>query len=258
MIEDKQCLQRDTTECRCLEEGCGKNMLDVCCIITSSDEYVAVIKTGNECELQNYMLLPSKLRYGGLLDETVVPAKFLLMSLNTLPEEHETPNALVVVWSLELSTLRITDRDTAQTERILIVTHLWTAVWLLPLYPESRKECLHTIHVLIDSRLVLPTRDSHAEAYDAPPCAPRAWWRSCGCSISIHIDPSWQRLMSCSQGLVSLENETETSVSKTRVTVNQQLSPGDSASRLGEVTDTRTLGKPKAYECKAAEWTAWQ
>ena len=28
--------------------------------------------------------------------------------------------------------------------------------------------------------------------------------------------------------------------------------------RLGEVTDTRTLGLPKACECKAAEWTAWQ
>ena len=33
MTEDKQCLQRvqrDTTEGRCLEEECGKNMLDVC------------------------------------------------------------------------------------------------------------------------------------------------------------------------------------------------------------------------------------
>ena len=183
----------------------------------------------------------------GPLDETVVPAKFLLVSLNTLPEEHETPNALVVVWSLELSTLRITDRDTAQTEHILTVTpHLLTAVWLLPLYPESRKECLHTIHVLIVSRLVLPTRDSHAEACDAPACVPRARWRSCGCSILIHIDPSWQRLTSCSQGLISLENETETSVSKTRVTVSQQLSPGDSASRLGGVTDTAHSGQAES------------
>ena len=34
MLYDKQCLQRvqrDTTEGRCLEEVCGKNMLDVCC-----------------------------------------------------------------------------------------------------------------------------------------------------------------------------------------------------------------------------------
>ena len=35
--EDKQCLQRvqrDTTKGRCLEEGCGKNMLHVCCDLT--------------------------------------------------------------------------------------------------------------------------------------------------------------------------------------------------------------------------------
>ena len=30
MNEDKQCLQRDVTESPCLEEGCGKNMLDDC------------------------------------------------------------------------------------------------------------------------------------------------------------------------------------------------------------------------------------
>ena len=34
MTEDKQCLQRDNSEGRCLEEGCGKNMLDVCCDLT--------------------------------------------------------------------------------------------------------------------------------------------------------------------------------------------------------------------------------
>ena len=74
----------------------------------------------------------------------------------------------------------------------------------------------------------------------------------------IHWNTSWQRLVSCSQGLISFENEIETCVSKTRVTVIQQLSPGDVASRLGKVTDTRTLGKPNAYECKAAELAAWQ
>ena len=35
MSEDKQCLQRDTTEGRCLEEGCGKNMPDVCFDLTA-------------------------------------------------------------------------------------------------------------------------------------------------------------------------------------------------------------------------------
>ena len=37
MSEDKQCLQRNTTEGRCLEEGCGKNMLDVCCDLTAHE-----------------------------------------------------------------------------------------------------------------------------------------------------------------------------------------------------------------------------
>ena len=52
MNEDKQCLQRDTTEGRCLEEECGKNMVDVCCDLTRRDEYVEMVKTGNECQPQ--------------------------------------------------------------------------------------------------------------------------------------------------------------------------------------------------------------
>ena len=36
--------------------------------------------------------------YDSLLRESVVPAKFLLVLLNTLPVEDETSNALVVVW----------------------------------------------------------------------------------------------------------------------------------------------------------------
>ena len=39
------------------DEGCGKNMLDVCCVLTSYDEYIAMVKTGNECQLAAYMLL---------------------------------------------------------------------------------------------------------------------------------------------------------------------------------------------------------
>ena len=58
--------------------------------------------------------------YGGLLRGSVFPAKFLFVSLNTLPAEHETSDALVVVWSGERSTLRITERDSVQTERIFM------------------------------------------------------------------------------------------------------------------------------------------
>ena len=79
-----------------------------------------MVKTGNECLLGNYMSSDSKNCYGSLLRGSVVPAKFLLVLLNTLPVEDETSNALVVVWGWERSTLRITGRDTAQTERMLM------------------------------------------------------------------------------------------------------------------------------------------
>ena len=95
-------------------------MLDVCCDPTLCDEYIAIVKAGNECQLTVYMSLHGKFCYGCLLRGSVVPAKFLLVSLNTLPAQHETPNVLVVVWSGEQSALRITERDTAQTERILM------------------------------------------------------------------------------------------------------------------------------------------
>ena len=45
MSEDKQCLQRDITEVFVSRRGGGKNMLDVCCEVTSHDEYVAMVKT---------------------------------------------------------------------------------------------------------------------------------------------------------------------------------------------------------------------
>ena len=54
MSEDKQCLQRDNTEGRCLEEGCGKNKLDVCMflcrMVSTHDEHTAMAKAGNECQ----------------------------------------------------------------------------------------------------------------------------------------------------------------------------------------------------------------
>ena len=35
-------------------------MLDVCCVPTSYDEYIAVVKTGNECQPSAYILLLGK------------------------------------------------------------------------------------------------------------------------------------------------------------------------------------------------------
>ena len=52
MSKDKQCFQRDNTEGRCLEDGCGKNKLDVCVflcrMVSMHDEHTAMAKAGNE------------------------------------------------------------------------------------------------------------------------------------------------------------------------------------------------------------------
>ena len=56
-----------------------------------------MVETGNECQLTDYMSSRGKNCYGGLFRGSVVPTKFLLALLNTLPVEDETSNALVVV-----------------------------------------------------------------------------------------------------------------------------------------------------------------
>ena len=80
-------------------------MLDVSCDPALYDEYIAMVKAGNECHLTAYMSLHGNLRHCGLLRGSDVPAKFLLVSLATLLAEHETSNASFVVWSGERSTL---------------------------------------------------------------------------------------------------------------------------------------------------------
>ena len=92
--------------------NCGKNMLDVYRDPRGCNEYIAMVKTGSECHLTDYMSSRGKNCYGSLLRESVVPTKFLLVLLNTLPV------GCGMGW--ERSTLRITGRDTAQTERILM------------------------------------------------------------------------------------------------------------------------------------------
>ena len=84
-----------------------------------------MVKTGNECMLENYMSTHGNLCYESLLrpERCSKPSFSLGLVLNTLPAESETCNALVLmVGSGERSTRstqRITERDTAQTERIL-------------------------------------------------------------------------------------------------------------------------------------------
>ena len=73
-------------------------MLDVSCDPTLYNEYIAMVETRNECQLTDNMSSHGKNCYGGLLRGSVVPAKILLVLLNTLPVDDETSNALVVVW----------------------------------------------------------------------------------------------------------------------------------------------------------------
>ena len=84
-----------------------------------------MVKAGNECQHTAYMLSQGNLCYDGLFRGSVIPVKFLLESVNTLPAEHETSNALVGIWSEEWSTPSITERDSAPTERVLtrLVVH---------------------------------------------------------------------------------------------------------------------------------------
>ena len=73
-------------------------MLDVLFRPAWCNEYVAIIETGNECLLGNYMSSGGENCHGGLLRGSVGPTKFLLVLLDTLPVEDETSNALVVIW----------------------------------------------------------------------------------------------------------------------------------------------------------------
>ena len=72
-------------------------MLDVWCDPTGYNEYIALVETGNECQLTDYKSSRGKNRHGSLLRGCVVPAEFLLVLLNTLLVEEETSKALVVV-----------------------------------------------------------------------------------------------------------------------------------------------------------------
>ena len=57
-----------------------------------------MVKTGNECQLTDCMSSRGKNCCGSLLRGSVVPTKFVLVLLNTLPMADETSNALVVAW----------------------------------------------------------------------------------------------------------------------------------------------------------------
>ena len=124
MTEDKQCFQRDTTEGRCLEVGSWKNMLDVDviprCMMSTRQWSRPETNVCWETTCRHTVTFATKV----CCARTLFKAKFLFrLVLNTLPAKSMTYNALVVmVCSGERSTRstqRITECDTAQTERIL-------------------------------------------------------------------------------------------------------------------------------------------
>ena len=73
-------------------------MLDVYRDPRGVTSYIAMVKTGNECQITDYKSSRGKNCYGRLLRGSVVPTKFLLVLLNAFSVEDETSNELVVVW----------------------------------------------------------------------------------------------------------------------------------------------------------------
>ena len=88
-------------------------------VLTTYDEHIATVKTGNECELSAYMLLLGKCAIAVCCAEVLFQPSSLYMSLASLHAE----------WSTE----HTTEPDIAQTERVLTrhvgsTPHLWIAV----------------------------------------------------------------------------------------------------------------------------------
>ena len=79
--------------------GAGRTCLMFVVIPTLYNEDIAMVETESECQFTDYMSSQGKNCCGGWLRGSVVPAKFLLVLLNTLSVVDETSNALAVVWS---------------------------------------------------------------------------------------------------------------------------------------------------------------
>ena len=60
-------------------------MLDVCCVHTSYVEYIAMVKTRNECQLSAYMLFVGNFATAVCCAEVLFQPSFLV-SLNAWPE----------------------------------------------------------------------------------------------------------------------------------------------------------------------------
>ena len=122
----------------------------------SYGEYNAMIETGNECQLSSLLVVAQSRCYCGRLHGSVVPAKFLLESLNNVTCENMRLTTRWLWYGLgEQSTLRIREPDTARTKRALLrLTD--TSSLDSRLYQAKRQ--LHTIHAWIVPSCVVSAR----------------------------------------------------------------------------------------------------
>ena len=118
-----------------------------------------MVKTRYECQPQSSCRhTVTFVCHDGQLHRSVVPVEFLLVSVNTLPAEHETSSALVVRWSEERTTPSNTERDSAQTERVLTRLAVHSPSPRQQSVSQVKKRVLHTIHEVIVSSSVVFSR----------------------------------------------------------------------------------------------------
>ena len=116
-------------------------MLDVCCDLSRYVEYVAMVKAGNECQPQ------PACRHTVTYATLVCYAGVSFQSLNTLPAEHETCNASVVIWSGGNGARRAPRNATLHSLSAYSQDLLFTAQSLKAVCIESRKEsCPPSMH----------------------------------------------------------------------------------------------------------------
>ena len=139
---------------------CGKNMFDVCCEVTSHDEYVAMVKTKKRMSAKPTCCYTATFATRSLLRGSVVPAKFLLWT-STRCLQNVRHQTRWLWYGMERSTTWITERDTAQTETERILTRLVTAHSLIAVCIRSKRVFAHVIHVLTLSHPVLSSRVIH-------------------------------------------------------------------------------------------------
>ena len=146
-------------------------MLDVCCVPTSYDEYIAIVTTGNECQLSDYMLFVSNLA-------TAVCACKCCSSQVSLC--HSTHCLVCCMRNGARSVPRNLTRH--RLERVLtrhVDTHPWSAVCII-----QAKRVLHTIHVLSLSHpcvaLARVARTTHVVFWvHTSHRRQKNWWKQC-------------------------------------------------------------------------------